>query len=158
MNPNDDFDGRLAAAVRPLVTEPVSGDAVRAGTLSPRHTHLALASTLAAVALVVAVVGAAALAAPRLAGSGAALQPSAGATIDGASLASVAHVKTSDGTVLVERAGGSIRLVLVRANGERIVLASKVEAVPSANDSFVSGTTVECPASTGLTQRYYVIG
>jgi hypothetical protein len=60
--------------------------------------------------------------------------------------------------VFVERVGASIRLVLRRDSGERIVLASKVEQAPAQDSSFISGTDVLCPSSTGLKQQAYVFG
>jgi hypothetical protein len=153
---HDDFDSRLAAAVRPMVTDTVPVEAVLAGDRLERRGGVSLAPVVAVAAIVV--VGAAAVAVPRLAGPASVVQPSAVAHVDEASLAAVPHVPTADGIALVERSGGSVRLVLVRDDGKRIVLASKVEAAPAKNSSFVSGTIVECPASTGLTQRYYDFG
>jgi hypothetical protein len=153
---HDDFDARLAAAVSPLITHPVSDEDVRAGDLLQRHA----APSLAPVAAVVAVcaLGAAVVAGPRLVGLGSAIPQSPTTSSEDASLAGVPHVQTTDGIALVERKGDSIRLVLRRDTGESVVLASLVEAAPSAQDSYISGHIVECPASTGLTQRYYNFG
>lgn len=153
---HDDFDARLAAAVSPLITHAVSGEDVRAGDLLERHAAPSLAPVVAVVA--VCALGVAAVAIPRLAGPGAPVQQSPSISIDGASLEAVPHVRTADGIALVERTGDSIRLVLRRDNGKSVVLASRVEALPSANSAYVSGTIVECPVSTGLTQRYYDFG
>ncbi len=153
---HDDFDARLAAAVSPLITHAISGEDVRAGDLLERRAAPLLAPVVAVVAL--CALGAAAVAVPRLAGPGAPVQQSPATSIDEASLAAVPHVRTADGIALVERTGDSIRLVLRRDNGQSVVLASKVEASPSAKDSYISGTIVECPASTGLAQRYYDFG
>ncbi len=153
---HDDFDARLTAAVSPLVADTVSGDDVRAADLLGRQAGPALAP-IVAVAAVVAL-GVAAVAVPRWAGPGSAVQPSPAASAEDAPLAAVPHVQTADGVALVERTADGIRLVLRRDDGKSVVLASKVETVPSANDSFISGTIVECPASTGLIQRYYAFG
>ena len=153
---HDDFDGRLAAAVSPMVTDAVSADDVRAGALIERRRGVPAGPVVAAAAVLA--VGAAAVAVPRLAGPGSVAPPPPSTGMDEASLASVPHVRTADGVVLAERSGGTIRLVLVRDDGQRLVLASKVQAAPAANSSYVSGTIVECPASTGLAQRYYNFG
>jgi hypothetical protein len=153
---HDDFDGRLTAAVSPLITRAVSDEDVRAGDLLQRHAAASLAPVVAFVA--VCALGAAVVAGPRLAGPGSAIQQSPVTSSDEASLAAVPHVQTADGIALVERTGDSIRLVLRRDNGERVVLASLVEASPSADASYISGHIVECPASTGLAQRYYNFG
>jgi hypothetical protein len=153
---HDDFDSRLAAAVRPMVTDTVPVEAVLAGDRLERRGGVSLAPVAAVAAVVL--VGAAAVAVPRLAGPASVVQPSAAATVDEASLAAVPHVRTADGIALVERSGGSVRLVLVRDDGKRVVLASKVEAAPAQNSSFVSGTIVECPAAAGFSQHYYDFG
>lgn len=152
----DDMEGRLAAALRTMVTEAVSADDVRAGELIERRRGLPAGPAIAVAAVLA--VGAAAIALPRLAGPGSAAPSPPSAGVDEASLASVPHVRTADGIVLVERSGSVISLVLLRDDGQRLVLASKVEAEPPANSSYVSGTIVECPASTGLAQRYYNFG
>lgn len=153
---HDDFDSRLAAAVSPLITHAVSDEDVRAGDVLKGHATHSLAPVVAVVA--VCALGAALVAVPRLAGPGSPIQLFPATSNDDASLAAVPHVQTADGTALVERTGDSIRLVLRRDNGESVVLASLVEASPSANDSYLSGHIVECPASTGLAQRYYEFG
>lgn len=153
---HDDFDSRLAAAVSPLITHAVSDEDVRAGDLLKRHAAHSVAPVVAVVA--VFALGAAVVGVPRLAGPGSPIEQPPATSIDEASLAAVPHVQTADGIALVERTGDSIRLVLRRDNGESVVLASLVEASPSANDSYISGHIVECPASTGLAQRYYNFG
>ena len=153
---HDDFDARLAAAVGPLVAQPISAEVVRAGATLERQPSMSLVP--AAVVVAVVALGAATVAMPRLAGPAAVVQPSAMPSVSVDALANVPHVRTADGTVFVERAGASIRLVLKRDSGERIVLASKTAAVPSQDSSFISGTDVLCPQSTGLKQQAYVFG
>jgi len=142
---HDDFDARFAAAVDPIVAHVLSDDAVRAADLLERRAGPSLVPMLAVAAAVT--LGAAAVVAPRLAAPGAVVQPSTATSVDDASLAAVPDVRTADGIALVERTGDGIRLVL----------AAKVEAFPPGS-SYISGTIVECPASTGLTQRYYDFG
>jgi hypothetical protein len=153
---HDDFDARLAAAVGPLVANPITDEAVRAGATLERQPSMSFAPVVAVAAVVA--LGAAAVAVPRLAGPAAVVQSPAAPSVIVDALANVPHVLTPDGNVSVERAGASIRLVLLRDSGERIVLATKVEAVPSQDSSFISVTDVLCPAPTGLKQQAYAFG
>ncbi len=156
MQVHDDFDARLAAAVGTLVDNPISDEAVQAGAMLGRQPSLSF-TPVVAVAAVVAL-GAAAVALPRLAGPAAVLQPSAAPSVSVDALANVPHVRTADGTVVVERVGASIRLVLLRDSGDRTVLAFKVQSVPAQDSSYISVTDVLCPASTGLKQQAYAFG
>ena len=156
---DDEFDLRLRQAVRPLVTEviprSVALDAPDMEAATWRRTASSAGVPVAvAIVLVIAVAGA--------------IQLSGGAGLFGQRAASsppfdaVAHgtkIATPDGEVFVRTSadGAHLELVLQKDAATSVVLVSINERIP-ANSSFGSIHLVDCPPSTGLLQRYYVLG
>jgi hypothetical protein len=70
------------------------------------------------------------------------------------------EILVADGVVDIQGSedGTHLELVLVKEGGATIVLASIPEKTPNQAGSFGSIHTVDCPPSTGVTQRYYIVG
>jgi hypothetical protein len=123
------------------------------GRLSRRlgRVRLALAAvTVAAAALVLA-----------FAGLGLGVRPIGQPDIVGSSgIPEAAKITTEDGKVFVQTSADAkhLELVLQRADGATLVVASIPDPVPGPNTSYTSVHTIYCPESTGLAQPYYVIG
>jgi hypothetical protein len=157
---DDEFDLRLRQAVRPLVSDTVAVSMV----LDARGTEAATrwrtargpsGAIAVAIVLLIALAGAVRLSN----GAGSIGQgPSSNAALD--AVAPGTKITTPDGSVFVRRSadGAHLELVLERAGATSIVLASIAEKVPGGNVSFGSVHLVDCPASTGLAQQYYVLG
>jgi hypothetical protein len=143
----EEFVASVMAAVRATPQE------LPLATLSRRLGKVRLA--LAAVA----VAGAAIVLA--FAGLGLGVRPIGQPDMVGSSgIPEAAKITTEDGKVFVQTSADAkhLELVLQRADGATVVLASIPDPMPGPNTSYTSVHAVYCPPGTGLAQRYYVVG
>lgn len=154
---DDEFDLRLRQAVRPLVTEIVPRSVAQDMDAATWRRTAFGAGVPAVIAIVIVIALAGAF---PLSKGGGLIGPG---TFPSPAVDTVAahgtKIATPDGTVFARTSpdGAHLELVLQKDAATSVVLVSINERIP-ANSSFGSVHLVDCPPSTGLLQRYYVLG
>ncbi len=157
---DDEFDLRLRQAVRPLVSDQVAPsmvpDAQGMEAAQWRRTSPGASGAIAvAIVLVVALAGAF-----RLSNDAGSIGQGPSSSLAWDAVARGTKITTPDGSVFVRTSadGAHLELVLEKDDATPIILVSIDERIPTGNVSFGSVHSVDCPPSTGLKQRYYVLG